>query len=301
MDYGAGVGAHFDSSDDSVWITGTRNDKFRGLLALFPHGAFQKENVSVATCSRFRGIVGSLRYGLHDDGQEAKSSFRLHSLYIQRIATMIKYLFVQGGAVACAATPRRKGFIAAFGLEQLACFVNMSWVHFADSVMCSFGSGYPPSKLIWLYSGCNLVALPSRCTREVGKWTCSVIALFARHRPLHGGQSYETEHDNDAATVCATVSLLPLLLFRFLTVAFAKHIFSFTRPAHPSTSQQDEHSGLGGESLVWSSKLRGSELGLKAEADALAIGGLRNARQAVGKLHLVKQLVQRFIRYWFVG
>jgi hypothetical protein len=177
-------------------------------------------------------------------------------------------------------------------------------------VQCPFGSvsSKPTS---WVSHGVDLSDMPRECKHSKKPWynNRTGAAVVSSHRPTAGCDTYSdtagggrTDDPVGSSTfVSASLAAYPDLLNRYLvsklSTALAASNLGHSRDVAsgnlsgrvPSTVMLNPAPRNFSEQIEWRQRLRGTvEIDEKAAADHRAIGGMRNAAEAVGKLHTVQ-------------
>ena len=297
-------GIHMDITDDSVWdplFADIRNGKFAAVVASPPCSTFSRLRGIPGGPPILRGISGPAVYGLRTLTPKQQEQVRTHNLIALRAISACESIAVQGGIFVLEQPAVRDGEVSLFHLnEAVALAAKTSVTHWLGA-QCPFGAA--TRKLTsWLTAGLDFSDMPKTCPHSKKQWFLEGTgqSILATHPPSRGSCRYYATLEEARATrstsnefVSSKLSAYPPLLNRYLA---SKIYIAASRcrrprpmtPLAPASQPSTWDDRLGKERVKMRQHLRGVPSELRKDAlDRQAIGGLRNAKHSISRLHCV--------------
>jgi hypothetical protein len=299
-------GPQFDLADDAAWdplVVRVRASEFAAAFASPPCTTYSKLRSRPGGPPPVRGVAGACRYGLPGLSVANKELVRKHNIISIRVAELLHiftelqcpWIFENPAAVA--------GEVSILNLDEYQRLLSAPSVHHVIGIQCTFGaiSSKPTS---WVSCRIMLDDMPHKCPHSKRMWfnDRTGVGTAARHRPTAGTDTYSSTQTVRTAPglfvprapfVSAKLAAYPDLLNRYLVAKLSAAINvlpkqSLKRPSPVILDKAPAHRTFT-EAIAWRQRLRGIvEPDAKEMADMLAIGGLRNAADSVGRLHTVQ-------------
>ncbi len=295
-------GPRFDITDDANWdplLARIRLMEFAAVFASPPCTTASRLRNIPGGPPPLRGLVGASRYGLSGLSVSNKELVRLHNLIAVRVAQVLEFVTVQGRPWIFETPALKDGEVSVLRLDEFQRLLEATGVEHNIGVQCTFGA-LSPKPTSWVSYGVDLHDMPTECPHGKRTWfnDRTGVAVSSRHRPTAGRDTFSDTQRTRSATgtfvptnyVSAQLAAYPDLLNRYLVAKLAAGIANAAaQPRMASPIMMNVAPRNFSEDIEWRQRLRGAvEVDAKAEANHRAIGGMRNAAQALGKLHTVQ-------------
>ncbi len=295
-------GPQFDFTDDAAWeplLARVRSKEYAAAFASPPCTTASRLRNKPGGPPPLRGLTGPDRYGLKGLSISNKELVRLHNLILLRVAEILGIMSNLGRPWVFETPALRDGEVSVLRLDEYQTLLGSSKVCHTIGVQCPFGavSSKPTS---WVSHSVDLSDMPQQCTHARKPWfnNRTGAAVVASHRPTAGTDTYSLTQMVRSSPgvfeppkyVSASLAAYPDLLNRYLVCKLCSSLPALVaRPARSSTVMLVAAPRSFSEDIVWRQRLRGN-VGDddKTLADAMAIGGLRNAAASVSRLHTLQ-------------
>jgi hypothetical protein len=199
------------------------------------------------------------------------------------------------GGVGVYETPAwRSGKVSMLTLDEFQQIVLQPGVAHVIGLQCPFGARAAKATS-WVSFGCSFAGMPTSCPHPLRLWYSEIdnSTVNAKHPPSRGCVAYSSQpvpaeslRRTSPAFVSADLAHYPDLLNRFIAASMAAGVLRLQTAAVPGRSIPAKD--FSSEQLVYRHRLKGpADIDVRAGEDRMAVGGLRDARASVAKLHKV--------------
>ena len=291
-----------DISDGAIWdevIAKIKRGEYCAILCSPPCSTFSKLLGSPCGPKARRTATGPERYGLKVLEPQVKEKVRLHNLLAVRCATAFKLMYKLGRPAIIEQPEQTKGEVSMLNLDEFIDILSLAGVEHVIAPQCPFKS-WAAKHTSWITYKISFEDMPKTCLHKLRTWYKQGDASkrVLRHHPSRGTQRYhlvyndaikDTKNNKEFISQDLEHYPRPLCVYIANKVLAAARMQNF-KPTTTPGSSDDRPLIHGEEKVQFMERLKGAvEPDEKYEAEARAIGGLRDTCKSNSKLKVLSE------------